>query len=633
MFEFAHPVFLYFLPLTLLPLVLHLLNRQLARQYFFPGTRFLFHTPLPHAGRRRWRDLLLMLCRMAMIALLLLALAKPTRKAPAVDSSATQERVAVVVDDSASMRGVTAELRKALAAVAQEVEDADVACWLTSGQPLTTTALREVEPGWHGASPTQALKLASQWLGNSKKGRAIIISDFQKNNWSAVQKIFPKECAVELRQVGASRQSANAAITATSVGSTGTGQQCCAVTIFNWDSVPATRQVELQIGVLKKRQNVVIPPRKAVAVNFVIPETATGQGRVTLLPADGWPADDLFCFWTLPAVPQKILLLVADDRRSADAAEYLSHFTTNALTAQRDGLPDAFAVTTLGTQAAALADLQEFKAVFILGSATALDQEVVTKLLDVCENGGAVFVVPGRTPAADWLALRRYGLLKSQEGGIAKRVNGIGQVPADSPLRQIFPPDAPSDLSLFAIKSYLRVSPAANEKVLLTMLDGNPALIQRPVGNGNLFAFTFGWLPQDSDFVLSQSFLPLLQELCVQVLRGADKAVRLQCGERLPVLRNLDGTPAACVPPIDGLSPALAMLGERPLECNTPAIESATDSVPLAELQRALVDNDATANNAVNPPKKNLIPLLLMAILAIMVLLEACLILSKKQRT
>ena len=74
MLTFAYPWFLWGLLALAGPLVLHLLNRRRPRQLVFPSIRFLRRSQLPREGRRRLRDLLLLLLRLLLIRLSVLVL-------------------------------------------------------------------------------------------------------------------------------------------------------------------------------------------------------------------------------------------------------------------------------------------------------------------------------------------------------------------------------------------------------------------------------------------------------------------------------------------------------------------------------------------------------------------------------
>ncbi len=75
--SFLNPVFLYFLPLSLFPVLLHLLGRRLTRRLRFPWVRLLFAVETEGRKRSRIYELLLLIVRCLAVACLILALSKP----------------------------------------------------------------------------------------------------------------------------------------------------------------------------------------------------------------------------------------------------------------------------------------------------------------------------------------------------------------------------------------------------------------------------------------------------------------------------------------------------------------------------------------------------------------------------
>ena len=88
-----------------LPVVAHLLSRRGGRTVVFPAVRFVMRAAAEHARRHRLRDILLLLMRVAAIALIALAFDRPvwlTEAARGADARAGRN-VVIVLDASASM--------------------------------------------------------------------------------------------------------------------------------------------------------------------------------------------------------------------------------------------------------------------------------------------------------------------------------------------------------------------------------------------------------------------------------------------------------------------------------------------------------------------------------------------------
>src|SRR6476619_961046 len=74
---FLYPAFLIGALATAIPIVLHLLRRDVAPEVPFTAVRLLRRSPVERADRRRLRDLLLLAARVVALLLLAAAFARP----------------------------------------------------------------------------------------------------------------------------------------------------------------------------------------------------------------------------------------------------------------------------------------------------------------------------------------------------------------------------------------------------------------------------------------------------------------------------------------------------------------------------------------------------------------------------
>src|SRR3989441_2250262 len=89
---------------ALVPLIIHLSRSRRTRKIRFSTTRFFTDQFLRSYRMSRVKELLLLLCRMALCALFATALAKPLMRPPGRSLLFGQSRsVVVVIDNSASM--------------------------------------------------------------------------------------------------------------------------------------------------------------------------------------------------------------------------------------------------------------------------------------------------------------------------------------------------------------------------------------------------------------------------------------------------------------------------------------------------------------------------------------------------
>ena len=75
--NFLHPAFLIGAALVAIPIVLHMLRRDIAPDVPFTAVRLLRKSPVERSKRRRLRDLLLLAARVTALLLLAAAFARP----------------------------------------------------------------------------------------------------------------------------------------------------------------------------------------------------------------------------------------------------------------------------------------------------------------------------------------------------------------------------------------------------------------------------------------------------------------------------------------------------------------------------------------------------------------------------
>src|SRR3954467_11608776 len=98
--SFLYPIFLAGTVAAAIPIVLHLLRRDIARDVPFSAVRLLRHSPLPTSERRRLRDYLLLAARVLALLLLAAAFARPYLPG---SPGATPRVLIVALDRSFSM--------------------------------------------------------------------------------------------------------------------------------------------------------------------------------------------------------------------------------------------------------------------------------------------------------------------------------------------------------------------------------------------------------------------------------------------------------------------------------------------------------------------------------------------------
>src|ERR1700733_3282524 len=104
-FTFLSPLYLIGLTAALIPLIIHLSRSRRTKKMRFSTTRFFTDQFLRSYRMSRLKELFLLPCRMALFAVLAMALAKPLvmPRGSSVLSGGGPRAVVLVLDDSASM--------------------------------------------------------------------------------------------------------------------------------------------------------------------------------------------------------------------------------------------------------------------------------------------------------------------------------------------------------------------------------------------------------------------------------------------------------------------------------------------------------------------------------------------------
>ncbi|HVS70182.1 MAG TPA: BatA domain-containing protein [Phycisphaerae bacterium] len=212
---FLMPALLAASALAIIPLIVHLLHRQKTTPIEWGAMQFLLETPLSVRRRQRIDHWLLMLLRMAILALLAIMLARPLiprasmAKAPPMD-------VAVVIDHSLSMgrQGTkggtlydnavasTEQLAKLLPPSASiSIVLAEHTPRLITPSPIALRAsftggpgsefsktladLRQLKPGTTDANIPEAVRSAIEAAthGRNQRKMVVVCSDDQRSNW------------------------------------------------------------------------------------------------------------------------------------------------------------------------------------------------------------------------------------------------------------------------------------------------------------------------------------------------------------------------------------------------------------------------------------------------------------------
>ncbi len=563
------------LGVTLIPLIIHLLNKRRFRPLEWAAMEFLLKAIKKNRRRVRIEQLILLLIRTLLVLFILLAIVRPhlsTSPLAWLGENFQSEEKLVLIDDSLSMgyqEGGESSLERGLKAVSQSAEKlalksgrAPFSIYRTSAfqSPVFSApklsisevqSLRDrLDPASFPATSTranyQALFDELAQRPSPTTGRTItIITDLCKNDWlhsggaaiedlqRALQKLTSNEKTphrLRILNVGAKRRN-NTAITGLSLtrpdAIVGVPVQL-AVEISNFGQ-QATPEISLRIrtekSVLPGPKVEPIPGGEKISVE--IPHTFHQSGSQWIRvefegTPDGLKNDDQreLVVEVLDAIP----VLVIDGEPSNVFGKGESDLLNQALNPQGE-IASGFSPKVILDSNYKSENFDSYGAIYLLNVAT-LTEDFAEKLNAYIQLGGALFIFPG-----DQVDLKNYhqhlgagtqekpglkllpGILEEPTGDVARPAHLVPQW--EHPAFRLLKGAGENLFSLVDIYRYFPLQLYEEAKVLgtLTEPENAPWLAEKSVGKGRVILST---IPADLEWTSwprNPSFLPVILEL------------------------------------------------------------------------------------------------------------------------
>jgi hypothetical protein len=560
--SFDHPGLALGALLALLPPLLHLLDRRRPRPRPFAAIDFLLRARKGGERRFRLRRLLLMLTRMALLAAIPLALARPHRANAArlAQVEAGPRATALVIDGSGSMRYrrgsqdlfslARTEARHRLADLNANEPTTALLCTAGVGSPAPPTedraALLETLEGFAvGEGPADlagCIDLAAQALARSDVvgKRIVVFTDLQQTDWSLARNppvvptpqgnVRPDLEVVDVAK-GPMPNLALSDLTVVPSPAIGPHGYQFGFTVHNFSAEAAANvSVSLDLGGrVVARGFCDLGPfeaqRKTLAATLA--PGAVAEGRV-LLPADALAEDDAIPF--VVPVPRQARVLVVDGAPSS--LRYLDEafFVQTAL----EAAANAVSVRTVDPEALSALDLDSsaLDAVLLL-NVRSLNKDVSAALKRFVEQGGGLLVAVGDRVDPEALNDSIGALLPAQLRLVKTAAQPVGSPSEDAAAGTIIS-QAPAHFThvdfgsaLFAgfsggasdglldtrIFRYLLVEPPAKDVVILASYDdGAPAVLLARRKAGQVLLFTTSAAREWTDWPIRTSFVAVIQQ-------------------------------------------------------------------------------------------------------------------------
>jgi len=526
---FLTPAFFAALAALGLPIYIHLLKRHKTTPLPFSSLMFFEKRTQSSIKHRRLQYLLLFALRMLLLALLVLAFAKPYLRSSAVASAAGNRSVIIALDTSFSMREGTrfatakAEARKLLESmrgsdrvqVMMFAAQTSVLTDMTQDRGKARTAIEAAEPTDAASSfadLTRQLRVLAQPVHGPVEVH--LFSDMQKTSMpssfsdlelgsniqltphavvSAGQMNFAVDGVIAPRHIYDPKR---ARIQATIAGYN-TPAKRLNVTLYLNGKSAGYREAD-------------VPANGRVAVEFANFEAPYGltRGEVRLDAADKFKNDDHFYFSTERSDPRPALWV--HDARDTRAFLYFR-------TALESSAEPAFTLTAATPEQAA--NLTPSKYAFIvLSDIPPLSRGFENTLRDYVRAGGSVLEILGRQSGGHGtVALTDLPLssarFETPEGGRFQTVTSLDNTH----------PTLKRASQWNAIKFYQTVPvEPGTARVIAKLSSGSPLLLERTSGDGRVLVFTSPLDNIANDLPLNAIFVPFVEQT-THYLGGIDE--------------------------------------------------------------------------------------------------------------
>ncbi|MEO8258699.1 MAG: BatA domain-containing protein [Acidobacteriota bacterium] len=583
MLSFLSPWFLIGAAAAVVPIVLHLLKREPEPRVRFAAVRLLKQAPVEYTERRRIRELLLLVLRVAAIGLLAIAFARPfVASGEAVGPVAA---TIVVLDTSYSMSapGRFERARQLAAAAVDRAAAGDLVGVVTfSDRPNLAaaaspdraparSAIAAARPGFGATRYRGALSAAVQALGG-RRGTIVVVTDLQEGGWDAGDRgSLPAATRLEIADVGPLPP--NLAVTAIRAGAGGR----IVASIHNSGDAAQTTRARLTIDdKLVGEAAVAVGPDASSDVEFSGPASGAvaSKAAVAIDDAAGLSADNVRYAVLNEARRSTILVVTATGDLGRDAF----YVQQALLAAAASG--DSYQVTGLAAAQLSTWDAARLTpdAAVILLSTRGLERRGRDALATYARAGGGLLIAVGPEIDGEVVAdvLGVDAPLRIASGSGKQEDRSLAPADARHPIFQSFS-SSTATLGLVRFHTVPQIE-GSGCLPIARFTTGETALLDCAAGDGRALVLASDLDNRWSDFPRRAAFLPFLHE-----------SVRYLAGGRRQTRDYLVGDVPAGVPPAPGV---VAMPdgapGVRQVAVNVDPRESDPARLSAADLAAAL---------------------------------------------
>ncbi|HEX4998544.1 MAG TPA: BatA domain-containing protein [Terriglobia bacterium] len=573
-----NPLFLIGSVVLAVPILVHLVRRERSEIIHFSSLMFLLKVPKQVVRQQKLKNLLLMLLRLGIFALLVLAFTRPfmayTPPKPG-DTGTGDANIVMLLDNSMSMRygnhfdRLKEEARKRIdgmgandrmiivgfsdAATVLATPNSTNSVWRTDKNQLKSM-LGTLELSFNGTRYFDAFVTADRYFSQAPAGprKLVVISDFQRNGWNRTshENVIGKEVQTEM--VSVAEENPNnlgiESVSADAASFTRTYSGRIVARIRNYKKVEAKDvPVTLTVnGSPMGRRMVTLPANGSSLAEFSGFDLPVGLSKAAVAIEADDPLKEDNMFVLALERREKLKVLVVDNGRKEESFQLRT-----ALTAS-DTLP--FQVAAVPAGQLTPEELVNHQVV-IINDVPRLNDAVWKRMEELRKTGQGQFVILAQNAKMDWWGAQASFPVKPTRQIIVRQDRGQPFVSVTNYDRNhsIFKPfekSAKLTMSVAEFFAYIEVQPQPGASVMARFDDGSPFLVEsKPEDRGLIVmastVHNLAW----SDLALKISFPPLIHEI-VRYLSGYNDARSwYSMGEGVPITGSVEGTAASVKTP------------------------------------------------------------------------------------
>jgi uncharacterized membrane protein len=601
---FAHTGMLWFGLAAAVPLIIHLLNRQRYRRMRWAAMEFLLAALKKTRRRVQLENLLLLLIRMMLMALLALALSRPFVRVGASNPlSSPQTHLIIVLDNSYSMgyrtagRPVPFDKAKSFAGAllnSLKPEQGDRASLiLMSDRPSALIAepvmktdrvaemIKGLDPSSYSTSMPRTLGVINDVLKVAEKElvkKIYVITDLQKNAWRTSaedQKVF-KDAMEDLSRredvefhvvdVGTG-ETANCAITSLKPQASVITVDSSVVFDVNVHNYGSTDETNLVLDFYENGQkisssNVYVPAGRSTMRQLVCDFRETGPQTVKaeIGPESPDPlAADNARFWSAKIKDSIKVLAVNGEPASERFKEELVYFEL-ALRPTQDETDKSwiYYVDKVSDATFETEDLRKYDVV-VLANVGTVSEEKKDHLQSFVESGGGLLIFLGdkviKSSYNDVLYAGGAGLLPGELQDMAggeDNASKFGKTDFNHPALGYFYPFRDL-LGSINTKFFYKVKQEPDRTDIKTLMcyddpDNSPALMEKTFGRGKVLLFTSSCDDEWNNFPAWQTYVVLMDQVTMYLASQPQAMTNVTVGEPIRLaFKKEEYIPEGCV--------------------------------------------------------------------------------------